>query len=101
MAEPCGECGMEVEPAAYHPYAACLMYKGCHRSDIVQANLDGVRAFGAQYDSGFDDMADLNADLKAALRYWLPELNEIDVAAEEYERWKHDRELCFATSDKV
>jgi hypothetical protein len=33
------------------------------------------------------------AALEAALRYWLPDLNEIDVAAEEYERWRVAREL--------
>ncbi|GKS92757.1 hypothetical protein [Acidovorax sp. SUPP2539] len=41
---PCGECGMPCLPAEYHPYAACLMFKACHNSDTVRANLDAVRA---------------------------------------------------------
>ena len=56
---------MFVEPGAYHPYAACLMFRGCNDGDLVTANLDAVRAHGAQYDSGFDDMADRVAELEA------------------------------------
>lgn len=72
MSEPCIECGMICEPGEYHPYAACLMFKGCHNSTIVTANLNAVVAKGAQYDSGFDDMADriraLAADLAECQR---------------------------------
>ncbi len=32
----------------YHPYAACLMFKGCHDGNKVQANLEAVVAYGAQ-----------------------------------------------------
>lgn len=38
--------------------------------------------------------------LMAALRYWLPDLNEIDVAAEEYERWELARELIGTAAVK-
>lgn len=41
---PCGDCGMPCNPAEYHPYAACLMFKACHNSDTVRANLEAVRA---------------------------------------------------------
>lgn len=48
----CGECGMPLPQAesqfVYHPYAACLMFKQCHDSTVVQANLDGVVAHGYQ-----------------------------------------------------
>jgi hypothetical protein len=65
----CAQCGMETRTdGEYHPYAACLMFSGCHDGDVVRANLDGVVAKGAQYDSGFDDMADRIAELEAALR---------------------------------
>jgi hypothetical protein len=40
--EPCGDCGMPCEPGEYHPFAACLMFKACHRSDVVRANLQFV-----------------------------------------------------------
>lgn len=43
----CAECGMPVDKATtYHPYAACLMFKACHSSDVVQANINAVVAHG-------------------------------------------------------
>lgn len=45
----CSECGMPVDKAAtYHPYAACLMFKACRDSEVVQANLDAAVAHGYQ-----------------------------------------------------
>lgn len=45
----CAECGMPVEKATtYHPYAACLMFKSCQSSDVVQANLDAVVFHGVE-----------------------------------------------------
>ena len=44
------------------------MFRACHDSSVVEANLDAVVAKGAQYDSGFDDSADENALLAAQLR---------------------------------
>lgn len=41
---PCAECGMPCDPAEYHPFAACLMFKACHDSSVVRANLDAVSA---------------------------------------------------------
>ena len=40
---PCTECGMPCSVGEYHPYAACLMFKACHNSETVRANLDFVR----------------------------------------------------------
>ena len=42
--EPCGDCGMPCAQGEYHPYAACLMFKACHNSETVRANLNAVRA---------------------------------------------------------
>lgn len=39
---PCGTCGMPCTPGEYHPYAACLMFKACHNSEVVRANLEAV-----------------------------------------------------------
>ena len=39
----CIECGMVCEAVEYHPYAACLMFKQCHNSETVRANLQAVR----------------------------------------------------------
>lgn len=44
MTRPCGTCGMPCTPGEYHPYAACLMFKACHNSETVRANLEAVRA---------------------------------------------------------
>jgi len=45
----CQECGMPVSVSEYHPYAACLMFKACHNSGTVRANLESVRrAIAAQ-----------------------------------------------------
>jgi hypothetical protein len=41
--KPCGECGMLCEPSEYHPFAACLMFKGCHDSATVRKNLSGLQ----------------------------------------------------------
>jgi hypothetical protein len=76
----CTECGMHCETAdEYHPYAACLMFKGCHDGSIVRANLNAVVAKGAQYDSGFDDMAD---KLYAALADLSAKTSEVELQKE-------------------
>ena len=42
----CGSCGMEIEhPREYHPFAACLMFKGGGHPDQVRANLVSVAFF--------------------------------------------------------
>lgn len=39
----CAACGMATKhPREYHPYAACLMFMGCHNGDRVRGNLEGV-----------------------------------------------------------
>lgn len=40
---PCCFCGMPCASNEYHPYAACLMFKACHNSETVRANLEAVR----------------------------------------------------------
>jgi hypothetical protein len=32
----------------YHPYAMCLMFKGCQSSEVVRANADVLIAYGYQ-----------------------------------------------------
>lgn len=39
---PCGECGMLCAPGEFHPFAACLMFKGCRSANTVRANLPPV-----------------------------------------------------------
>jgi hypothetical protein len=41
--QPCDFCGMPCKADEYHPYAACLMFKACHNSEVVRANLEAVR----------------------------------------------------------
>ncbi len=42
----CIACGMSVKPRAYHPYAACLMFRACQDGNIVDANLQAVIEYG-------------------------------------------------------
>lgn len=36
----CQECGMDTAVNEYHPYAACLIFKGCHDAEVTRANMD-------------------------------------------------------------
>jgi hypothetical protein len=38
----CAECGMPCAPGEYHPFAACLMFRECHSSEMVRLNLQAV-----------------------------------------------------------
>ncbi len=43
----CEECGMPLdEVMEYHPYAACLMFRGCQDSESVRTNLQDVLEHG-------------------------------------------------------
>ena len=57
----CGECGMPCEPAEYHPYAACLMFKGCHNSATVRANLAPLAAAIARAEAAEAKLAAIDA----------------------------------------
>lgn len=46
MPHVCAECGMPVTPNEYHPYAACLMFRGCRDAAVVRANLTAVQGHG-------------------------------------------------------
>lgn len=38
----CAECGMIVQLGEYHPFAACLMYKGCKDENTVRENIKSI-----------------------------------------------------------
>lgn len=38
----CQECGMPVQLGEYHPFAACLMFKGCKDPSVVRANINAI-----------------------------------------------------------
>ena len=42
LTDPCKECGMLVKQGEYHPYTACLMFKGCNNSNTVRVNLKTI-----------------------------------------------------------
>lgn len=45
----CACCGMVTSgPLEFHPYAACLMFKGCRNGNVVRANLQFVVEYGKQ-----------------------------------------------------
>ena len=39
----CTECGMPVQWGDYHPYAACLMFKGCGDAETVNKHLNAIK----------------------------------------------------------
>lgn len=42
----CASCGMHLPVAAYHPFAACELFKALWHSGQVQANLRAVVEYG-------------------------------------------------------
>lgn len=44
----CVWCGMSVSPLAYHPFAACMMFRSAKDGSAVEANLRAVVDFGMQ-----------------------------------------------------
>ena len=43
----CNQCGMSTTNVPkYHPYAACLMFRGAGNGRTVEANLRGVVEYG-------------------------------------------------------
>ncbi len=66
---PCSDCGMPCKVDEYHPFAACLMFKACHNSEVVRANLFFVVESGRAAHH-----AELEAVVRDAARYrWLRE----------------------------
>jgi hypothetical protein len=50
-------------PTEYHPYAACLMFKQCHDSYTVRANLRAVLHHGAEIERYARLVVALNGDM--------------------------------------
>lgn len=65
VAEACRECGMPCEPNEYHPYAACLMFRGCLDSSVVRGNLFPMKAERDALQSRLDAVAALAGELFA------------------------------------
>lgn len=40
--QPCQECGMPVQLGEYHPFAACLMFKGSGDAGVVRVHLQMI-----------------------------------------------------------
>ena len=78
----CTECGMACAVGEYHPYAACLMFKACHSSVTVRANLpppatvslDAVVALVARMRAVDGHAVRIWAD---AAMYWADELESL------------------------
>lgn len=94
----CAECGMDCEVGEFHPYAACLMFKACHDSSIVRANLP----YGSWDEK--DKLALRNACENLALRERLDyvagglrdnvsRLEDVVWDIEQLENWKTDMHL--------
>lgn len=66
----CSECGMPCDPAEYHPYAACLMFKGCHNSATVRANLAPLAAATARAEAAERERNVLRAFAQDVMEDW-------------------------------
>ena len=54
----CAQCGMPVCIGDYHPFAACLMFRGCGEADTVTDNLDALV-------SRWTDQGELKANIES------------------------------------
>lgn len=54
----CTECDMPCAPGEFHPFAACLMFKGCHNSATVRANLAPFATLAAAFQAEVDARRD-------------------------------------------
>lgn len=65
----CTECCMDCQPGEYHPYAACLMFMGCHNSTTVRANLQAAKPEQAESEAGYsyEDLANEQAKTAVGL----------------------------------
>lgn len=71
----CGECGMPCTPNEYHPYAACLMFKACHDSKVVRANLTNPNAMQRRLEALADEMA--TTEKVMGQSYWAKQLRAV------------------------
>lgn len=83
---PCAECGMPCRAGEYHPFAACLMFKACHNSETVRANLAPLQAENERLAEALRKTRARTADLSA----WLKSGNFVpaDLPFVFRERWQ-------------
>lgn len=70
----CDQCGMDCSAGAYHPFAACLMYKACGNEATVAANLAAVEGHGAEAEK--DRLRPLLKRCLAELEYFKAKYSE-------------------------
>lgn len=57
----CAECNMTVFAGEYHPFAACLMYKGCGDEKQVRDNLNAVKDYSRTV---LKEIAEVNREMR-------------------------------------
>lgn len=55
----CKECGMHVVANEFHPYLACLAFKGCHDSEVVRANMAAMKDIGPKIVIAIEALRDI------------------------------------------
>lgn len=63
--ESCQECGMPVDTGEYHPYAACLIFKGCNDAETARANMSVLQKNG--WKEGMEQSAKICIDAPATV----------------------------------
>jgi hypothetical protein len=79
----CQECGMPCTATEFHPFAACLMFKGCHDSDKVRANLAALTSAPAVPEAFTFGMEKVPATLTVvahAATDWMRSITETELA---------------------
>lgn len=68
----CSGCGMPVEGEAYHPWAACELFKASHSSKTVEANLQAVVEYGMRAQRAGVSIETAMSDLSRVVNPSLP-----------------------------
>ena len=70
----CALCKMPTgAPAEYHPYAACLMFKACHNSETVFANLTAAVEYGMKAQRQGLDLDEVMHDIRKIVHETVPD----------------------------
>lgn len=65
---PCKECGMPCSATEYHTFAHCLMFKACHDSKTVYANVDFLALHHPTVKADNEHLRTQNSDLFRSLQ---------------------------------
>lgn len=80
--KPCGECGMLCDPAEYHPFTACLLFKQTHDDKATRDALNAVYEHARAAITS--EVA--QAPFQSRVQPWMLECFGAEIAADKIER---------------